>query len=44
MNPTFEASDNVPIRILLVDNDPDHARAMAESLERVGYTLSLIHI
>ena len=38
MNPTFEASDNVPIRILLVDNDPDHARAMAESLERVGYT------
>ncbi|MEC8389071.1 MAG: sigma-54 dependent transcriptional regulator [Planctomycetota bacterium] len=38
MNPTFEASDNVPIRILLVDNDPDHARAMAESLERLGYT------
>ena len=38
MNPTFEASDNVPIRILLVDNAPDHARAMAESLERVGYT------
>ncbi|MED5577914.1 MAG: sigma-54 dependent transcriptional regulator [Planctomycetota bacterium] len=38
MNPTFEASDNVPIRVLLVDNDPDHARAMAESLERVGYT------
>ena len=38
MNSTFEASDNVPIRVLLVDNDPDHARAMAESLERVGYT------
>ena len=38
MNPTSEASDNVPIRILLVDNDPDHARAMAESLERLGYT------
>ena len=38
MNPTLEASDNVPIRVLLVDNDPDHARAMAESLERVGYT------
>ena len=38
MNPTSEASDNVPIRVLLVDNDPDHARAMAESLERVGYT------
>ena len=26
-----------PIRVLLVDNDPDHCRAMAESLERVGY-------
>ena len=37
MNPTSETSDNVPIRVLLVDNDPDHARAMAESLERVGY-------
>ena len=37
MNPTSETRDNVPIRVLLVDNDPDHARAMAESLERVGY-------
>lgn len=26
-----------PVRVLLVDNDPDHARAMAESLERIGY-------
>lgn len=25
------------IRVLLVDNDQDHARAMAESLERIGY-------
>ena len=31
------AADPTPIRVLLVDNDPDHARAMAESLERVGY-------
>lgn len=30
-------SESTPIRVLLVDNDPDHARAMAESLERVGY-------
>jgi two-component system response regulator HydG len=26
-----------PLRVLLVDNDPDHADAMTESLERVGY-------
>ena len=26
----------IPIRVLLVDNDKDHARAMAESLERIG--------
>lgn len=30
-----------PIRVLLVDNDPDHARAMAESLERIGYRCSI---
>lgn len=29
------------IRVLLVDNDPDHCRAMAESLERVGYHCTL---
>ena len=27
---------SLPIRVLLVDNDKDHARAMAESLERIG--------
>jgi two-component system response regulator HydG len=26
-----------PMRVLLVDNDPDHADAMTEALERVGY-------
>ena len=26
----------LPIRVLLVDNDKDHARAMAESLDRIG--------
>ena len=30
-----------PIRVLLVDNDPDHARAMAESLERIGYRCAI---
>ena len=30
-----------PIRVLLVDNDPDHCRAMAESLERVGYACTM---
>lgn len=30
-----------PVRVLLVDNDPDHARAMAESLERIGYRCSV---
>ncbi len=27
----------LPLRVLLVDNDPDHADAMTEALERVGY-------
>ncbi len=26
----------IPMRVLLVDNDKDHAQAMAESLERIG--------
>src|SRR3954468_16239751 len=30
-----------PLRVLLVDNDPDHCRAMAESLERVGYLCTM---
>ena len=34
----MEENDNtrIPIRVLLVDNDKDHAQAMAESLERIG--------
>ncbi len=32
-----DPSDNSSIRVLLVDNDPAHAHAMLESLERVGY-------
>ncbi|MDA1180561.1 MAG: sigma-54 dependent transcriptional regulator [Planctomycetota bacterium] len=27
----------IPIRVLVVDNDKNHAQAMAETLERVGY-------
>ena len=27
----------VPVKVLLVDNDPDHAAAMAETLERIGF-------
>jgi len=27
---------SIPVRVLLVDNDKDHARAMHESLERIG--------
>jgi two-component system response regulator HydG len=29
------------LRVLLVDNDPDHADAMTEALERVGYTCTV---
>ncbi len=29
------------VRVLLVDNDPDHARAMAESLERIGHECTI---
>ena len=34
---TLEA-ESAPIRILIVDNDPDHADVMYESLERTGYS------
>ncbi len=36
---TMENEDvkiTIPVRVLLIDNDKDHARAMAESLERIG--------
>lgn len=29
------------LRVLLVDNDPDHAQAMAESLERIGFQTTI---
>lgn len=32
-----ETSTITPMNVLLVDNDPDHAQAMAESLERIGF-------
>ena len=32
---------NASIRVLVVDNDPAHAKAMMESLERVGYSCQL---
>ena len=31
-----EKNSTIPVRILLVDNDKDHAKAMHESLERIG--------
>ncbi|MCA9208574.1 MAG: sigma-54-dependent Fis family transcriptional regulator, partial [Planctomycetales bacterium] len=31
------ATAGPPLRVLIVDNDPAHAQAMTESLERVGY-------
>ena len=40
INPTLEAErafDPKQFSILIVDNDRAHARAMTESLERVGY-------
>ncbi len=38
IEPMSEENNNlVPLKVLLVDNDPDHAEAMAESLERIGY-------
>jgi two-component system, NtrC family, response regulator HydG len=30
-----------PIRVLIVDNEPQHAQAVAESLERVGYVCTV---
>lgn len=30
-----------PLRVLLVDNEPGHAHAMAESLERIGYVCTV---
>jgi two-component system response regulator HydG len=36
------ASDPVP-RVLVVDDDADHAEAVAESLERVGYRVEIAH-
>lgn len=37
--PSQDDTSTVPpsLRVLLVDNDPDHADAMTEALERVGY-------
>ncbi|MEZ6116684.1 MAG: sigma-54 dependent transcriptional regulator [Pirellulaceae bacterium] len=33
-----DIANNAAIRVLVVDNDKGHAQAMAETLERVGYT------
>ncbi|HTU25363.1 MAG TPA: sigma-54 dependent transcriptional regulator [Pirellulales bacterium] len=32
-----QSHDGPPIRVLIVDNEPAHAEAVAESLQRVGY-------
>lgn len=37
MNKTSEMTIPTPIRVLIVDNDKDLARAMTESLERIGF-------
>ncbi|MEM7782955.1 MAG: sigma-54 dependent transcriptional regulator [Planctomycetota bacterium] len=36
MSDDTEKTPSFPVRVLLVDNDKDHARAMNESLERIG--------
>ena len=36
MSEEVEKTPAFPVRVLLVDNDKDHARAMNESLERIG--------
>ena len=36
-----EVATRPPIRILIVDNDKQHAMAMLESLERVGYNCTM---
>ena len=36
MTEPTETSSPIAIRVLLVDNDKDHARAMTESLQRIG--------
>lgn len=36
MSEENEKTPGIPVRILLVDNDKDHAQAMHESLERIG--------
>lgn len=43
--PTAEpiASSNEPLRVLVIDDEPNHAEAVAESLERVGYQCALAH-
>jgi len=45
---TDRANDNtvlpdIPIRVLIVDDDEPHAQAVAESLERVGYECATAH-
>ena len=36
MSDENDKKPSFPVRVLLVDNDKDHARAMNESLERIG--------
>ena len=36
MSDENDKTNSFPVRVLLVDNDKDHARAMHESLERIG--------
>lgn len=40
MSDENEKTTSIPVRVLLVDNDKDHARAMHESLERIGLECS----
>jgi two-component system response regulator HydG len=40
MSDENEKTPSIPVRVLLVDNDKDHARAMHESLERIGLECS----
>ena len=40
MSKEKQKSSPIPIRVLLVDNEKDHASAMTESLERIGLECS----
>src|SRR5947209_14801061 len=41
MNPYQSSMSDEPIRVLIIDDEPRHAEAVAETLERVGYDCAI---